>query len=76
MDKTKGKGKSKNKCNSKTRTKGNGYTAEEAGLSATNTQNNQLQETADTSQHETWQDGGSTWDWTADAGWKEPEAHD
>ena len=39
------------------------------------THDSQWQETVDTSQHETWQADGSSWNWTSETGWEEPEVH-
>ena len=52
---TGGKGKSKAKFKPNKGTTRKGYTTEEAALPESGTQDNQWQETADTSQHETWQ---------------------
>ena len=56
--------------------KGKGCTAEEASIPEAETQNGRWQETAATSQYEKWQADGSTWDWSAEAGWDDSEAHD
>ena len=75
MDWSTRKGESKTKPKSNKGTQGKGYTAEEASLPETETQDSQWQETVDTSQHETWQADGSGWSWTVAIVWEESKAH-
>ena len=75
MDWSTGKGKSKTKPKSNKGTKWKGSTAEEASLPET------VHKTANGKRlltpHSTRPGAaiGSSWDWNADLGWEEPEAH-
>ena len=74
VDWSKGQGKPKGKVNPQTNPKGKGYTAEEANLPDTETQDNQWQEPNEPS-YDTWQTKSQTWDWNADTTWDDSEAH-